>query len=44
MGEEGIWLYDVCTYTGGDITDDDNFNVKENWETPIYWCCINEPL
>lgn len=43
MGDAGIWLYDVCYYTGGDITDNDNWEGKHNWETPLYWTYINEP-
>lgn len=43
MGDAGIWLYDVCYYVGGDITDNDNWEGKNNWETPLYWTYINEP-
>ena len=43
MGDEGIWLYDVCYYVGGDITDNNNWEGKNNWETPLYWTYINEP-
>lgn len=41
--EDGIWLYDVCYYNGGDITDNDNWEGKINWESPLYWCYIEEP-
>ena len=43
MGDAGIWLYDVCYYVGGDITDNDNWEGKHNWEIPIYWAYIEEP-
>lgn len=43
MEDDGIWLYDVCYYVGGDITDNDNWEGKNNWETPLYWTYINEP-
>ena len=43
MVDVGIWLYDVCYYVGGDITDNNNWEGKHNWETPIYWAYINEP-
>lgn len=43
MGDDGIWLYDVCYYVGGDITDNDNWEGKNNWETLLYWSYINEP-
>ena len=41
---DGIWLYDVCEYYGGDIEDNDNWNGKMNWEKPIFWSYINEPI
>jgi hypothetical protein len=43
MGDDGIWLYDVCYYVGGDITNNDNWEGKNNWETPLYWAYIKEP-
>lgn len=44
MGDAGIWLFEVCEYWGGDYTDNDNsWNGKQNWETPIYWAHIEEP-
>lgn len=43
MGDCGIWLYDDCFYLGGDISDNDNWEGKTNWELPIYWCLIDEP-
>ena len=43
MGECGIWLYDICSYCGGDISDNDNWEGKMNWELPIYWAHIDEP-
>lgn len=43
MGDDGIWLYDICEYYGGDYTDNINWEGKNNWETPIYWKLINEP-
>ena len=44
MGEDGIWLYDICEYYGGRIDRNDNWEGKVNWETPIYWAYINEPV
>lgn len=41
--EDGIWLYDVCYYNGGDITDNNNWEGKMNWEIPICWSYINKP-
>ena len=41
--EDGIWLYDICNYYGGDISDNDNWEGKVNWELPVYWCYINDP-
>ena len=43
MMECGIWLYDICSYYGGDYTDNDNWEGKHNWETPVYWCHISQP-
>ena len=43
MYECGIWLYDVCFYVGGDINDNDNWEGKINWESPLYWCYIEKP-
>ena len=28
---------------GGDITDNENWEGKVNWEIPIYWSYINTP-
>ena len=35
--EDGIWLYDLCMFFGGDYTDNKNWENKINWEIPIYW-------
>lgn len=35
--EDGIWLYDLCLFFGGDYTDNNNWEGKINWEIPIYW-------
>lgn len=35
--EDGIWLYDICEFYGGDYTENKNWEGKINWETPIYW-------
>lgn len=35
--EDGIWLYDLCMFFGGDYTDNNNWEEKVNWEIPIYW-------
>ena len=35
--EDGIWLYDLCMFFGGDYTDNTNWEEKVNWEIPIYW-------
>ena len=37
MEDDGIWLYDVCYYVGGDITDNDNneVNVLTSRDTKI---------
>lgn len=43
MSEDGIWLYDICTWFGGDPDDKDNWEGKYNWETPVYWKKIEEP-
>ena len=43
MCEYGIWLYDVCFYLGGDTNNNDNWDGKINWETPIYWSYIETP-
>lgn len=38
--EDGIWLYDLCMFFGGDYTDNKNWENKINWEIPIYWMPI----
>ena len=38
--EDGIWLYDLCKFFGGDYTDNNNWEDKVNWEIPIYWMPI----
>ena len=38
--EDGIWLYDLCKFFGGDYTDNNNWEEKVNWEKPIYWTPI----
>lgn len=38
--EDGIWLYDLCMFFGGDYTDNNNWEEKVNWEIPIYWMPI----
>lgn len=38
--EDGIWLYDLCMFFGGDYTDNNNWEEKVNWEIPIYWMLI----
>lgn len=38
--EDGIWLYDLCVFFGGDYTDNKNWENKINWEIPIYWMPI----
>ena len=38
--EDGIWLYDLCMFFGGDYTDNNNWEGKVNWEIPIYWMPI----
>ena len=38
--EDGIWLYDLCKFFGGDYTDNNNWEEKVNWEIPIYWMPI----
>lgn len=43
MMEDGIWLYDVCIFGGGDYTDNNNWEGKVNWERPLYWKYIKEP-
>lgn len=43
MCSDGIWLFDVCFYLGGNIHDNDNWEGKINWESPLYWCYIEEP-
>lgn len=43
MCECGIWLYDICFYLGGDISDNNNWEGKVNWEHPIYWSYIECP-
>lgn len=40
--EDGIWLYDLCMFFGGDYTDNNNWEEKINWEIPIYWMPIPE--
>lgn len=40
---DGIWLYDICEYYGGDVEDNDNWEGKMNWEKPVYWAYIDEP-
>lgn len=41
--EDDIWLYDICEYYGGNITDNNNWVDKINWETPLYWKLLKEP-
>lgn len=41
--EDGIWLYDICEYYGGNVTDNKNWVDKINWETPLYWKLLKEP-
>lgn len=43
MASDGIWLFDICFYLGGNINDNDNWEGKINWESPLYWCYIEEP-
>ena len=43
MASDGIWLFDVCFYLGGNINDNDNWEGKINWEHPIYWGFIECP-
>lgn len=38
--EDGIWLYDLCKFFGGDYIDNNNWEEKVNWEIPIYWMPI----
>lgn len=38
--EDGIWLYDLCMFFGGDYTNNENWENKINWEIPIYWMPI----
>ena len=40
---DGIWLYDICEYYGGNIADNNNWVDKINWETPLYWKLLKEP-
>lgn len=40
---DGIFLYDICEYYGGDIDDCRNWEGRNTWEDPLYWCHINEP-
>jgi hypothetical protein len=42
--ECGVWLYDICSYFGGDYTDNDNWDDRKiNYEVPVYWCLIENP-
>jgi hypothetical protein len=40
---DGIFLYDICEYYGGDIDDCRNWEGRSTWEDPLYWCHIEEP-